>query len=53
MFGKDYALGGVVELPDLGLEAFPLNATGKVMKIKLQELVAQYLQRQQGGDSIL
>ena len=44
LFGKDYALGGVVELGELALEAFPLNATGKIMKTVLQERVVQYLQ---------
>lgn len=43
VFGKDYALGGVADLRDLGIGAFPLNSTSKVMKIELQKLVARYL----------
>ena len=32
LFGKDYALGGICALQQLGLTEFPLNATGKIMK---------------------
>lgn len=43
VFGRDFTLGSVVTLQDLGLETFPLNATGKVMKTALQKNVVQYL----------
>jgi len=43
LFGKDYALAGAVGLQQLGLEDFPLNPTGKVMKIELQKHVDAYL----------
>lgn len=33
LFGKDYALGGAVSLQQLGMTDFPLNATGKIMKV--------------------
>lgn len=43
-FGKDHQLGGVVSLEQLGLKEFPINATGKIMKIELKEEVDRYLQ---------
>ena len=46
IFGKDYQLAGAVSLEQLGLAAFTLNATGKVMKIDLQKIVGEYLRRQ-------
>ena len=45
LFGKDYALGAVVSLKQLGLDDFPINATGKIMKITLQDLIVNRLQR--------
>lgn len=35
--GKDYALGDVVFLSRLGMKTFPLNPSGKVMKVTLKE----------------
>ena len=32
VFGKDYALGGLCTLQQLGLADFPRNATDKIMK---------------------
>jgi len=46
LFGKDYALGGVATLEELGLTDFPLNATGKIMKLELVEPVTNYLKAQ-------
>lgn len=43
LFGKDYALGGAVSLEQLGLDAFPLNATGKVIKSSLLERLLNFL----------
>ncbi|KAF7195640.1 4-coumarate--CoA ligase 1 [Pseudocercospora fuligena] len=43
-FGKDYALEHVVGLKQLGLEAFPLNATGKIMKSELVPSLKEYLE---------
>ncbi|GIZ46365.1 hypothetical protein CKM354_000949300 [Cercospora kikuchii] len=43
MFGQDYALGGVVTLQQLGLESWPSNATGKIMKLELMPKVEEYL----------
>lgn len=48
VFGKDYALGGVATLQQLGLDTFPLNATGKVMKITLQAKLRESMQRDDG-----
>lgn len=42
MFGKDYALGTVVTLEQLGKQEFPLNATGKIMKREVLEWVKEY-----------
>lgn len=40
--GKDYALGGVVCLKQLGFDDFPVNATHKIIKSELQEAVLKY-----------
>ena len=42
-FGKDYALEDVVILAQLGMERWPLNATGKIMKLELAPKIAQFL----------
>ena len=36
MFGRDYALAGVAQLSALGLESFPLNASGKIVKYEVE-----------------
>lgn len=43
MFGKDYAVGPVLTLKQLGLTAFPLNLTGKIMKSELLTCAQQLL----------
>ena len=43
--GTEYALADVFTLGDLGLECFPLTASGKVRKAELKTLVEQYLQK--------
>lgn len=43
VFGKDYALGGLASLKDLGLLEFPVNQTHKIVKSKVQEEVEKYL----------
>lgn len=45
-FGHEYALGGVLTLSQLGLSTWPLNATGKVMKIEVKAAVASYLRKE-------
>lgn len=45
--GKDYAIAGISTLDELGLSAFPLNATGKVLKRELEGPVLQYMSRMQ------
>lgn len=47
MFGKDYAVGDVLTLEDLGEREFPLNATGKIMKKDVVEMVERYYGGQQ------
>lgn len=37
--GPDHALQSVVTLEDVGLTDFPINQTGKVMKIALRDAV--------------
>lgn len=39
-FGDAYALADVVELKDLGFEKWPLNASGKIMKMDLLAAIA-------------
>ncbi|KAK5701096.1 hypothetical protein LTR17_022893 [Elasticomyces elasticus] len=43
VFGKDYQLAGAASLEQLGLDAFPLTATSKVVKFELQKVVQAYL----------
>ncbi|KAK5675715.1 hypothetical protein LTR17_027763, partial [Elasticomyces elasticus] len=45
VFGKDYQLAGVASLEQLGLDAFPMTATSKVIKFELQKVVQAYLDR--------
>ena len=42
--GTEYALADVFTLGDLGLECFPLTASGKIRKAELKTLVNQHLQ---------
>ncbi|KAK1089604.1 hypothetical protein LTR48_000364 [Friedmanniomyces endolithicus] len=49
LFGKDYHLAGVASLQQLGLDAFPLNTTGKVQKLEFQTFVDRYLTIRSGG----
>ncbi|KAI5203087.1 acetyl-CoA synthetase-like protein [Aureobasidium subglaciale] len=37
--GPDYAIGKVFTLQELGMQEFPVNVTGKVMKIELRKVV--------------
>ena len=43
--GAGYALAGVFTLEDLGLDNFPLTASGKIRKAELKTLVNQHLQK--------
>jgi 4-coumarate--CoA ligase len=43
--GKDYALGEVVSLKQLGFKEFPVNATHKIIKSDVQDAVLKYLRR--------
>ncbi|KAJ2892510.1 hypothetical protein MKZ38_009694 [Zalerion maritima] len=41
--GKMYALGGILSLGDLGIDSFPMTASGKARKQTLKELVVTFL----------
>lgn len=41
--GPDYALGKVFTLKELGMQEFPINVTGKIMKIELRKAVMELL----------
>jgi hypothetical protein len=41
--GKDYALGGIASLDQLGLLDFPLNSTHKVIRSEIQSAVNSYV----------
>jgi hypothetical protein len=43
MFGPDWQLGGVIEMKALGIQSFPLNATGKIQKLELAPLIDGYM----------
>lgn len=44
-FNEAYTLGPVMTLKQLGLEAFPLNTTGKIMKIELLQRAKDVLDK--------
>ena len=44
VFGRDYALGGLTSLKQLGLVKFPLNATHKVVKSEVQTAVVRHVE---------
>lgn len=43
--GRDYALGGLASLKQLGLVEFPVNLTHKVIKSEVQTAVVKHLER--------
>ena len=43
--GPDYPISKVFTLQELGMEKFPVNVTGKVMKIELRKAVEDLLSR--------
>lgn len=45
MLGKDYALGGLFLLKQIGLQEFPVNATHKIIKFEVQTAVVEHLNR--------
>lgn len=45
ILGRDYTLGGVACLKQLGLVEFPVNATHKIIKSEVQEAVLKHLKR--------
>lgn len=46
-FGDDYALGGVASLKEIGLDQFPVNATHKIVKARVQRIVMDFLDSKQ------
>lgn len=48
--GDSYALGGVVSLEQIGLIEFPVNATHKVIKWKVQQAVIGFLDSKGRGE---
>ncbi|KAH8807228.1 putative amp dependent CoA ligase [Xylogone sp. PMI_703] len=49
VFGRDYTLGGLVTLKQLGLAEFPLNPTHKIIKSEVQAAVLKYLETVSGS----
>lgn len=45
-FGQEYCLEGVLSLKQLGFDDFPINATGKVSKLDLQNAAIKFLSGQ-------
>lgn len=43
--GPDYPISKVFTLQELGMEKFPVNVTGKVMKIELRKAVEDLLSK--------
>ena len=43
--GPDYPISKVFTLHELGMQKFPVNVTGKVMKIELRKAVEDLLSR--------
>jgi hypothetical protein len=43
--GPDYPISKVFTLQELGMERFPVNVTGKVMKIELRKAVEDLLSK--------
>lgn len=44
--GPDYPISKVFTLHELGMQKFPVNVTGKVMKIELRKAVENLLSRE-------
>lgn len=44
-FDKDYALGGLASLKQIGLVDFPFNSTHKIMKSEVEAAVSEHLKR--------
>lgn len=45
VLGRDYALGGVASLKELGMVDFPLNSTRKIVKSEIQMALLKYIKR--------
>lgn len=43
--GPDYPISRVFTLQELGMQRFPVNVTGKVMKIELRKAVEDLMSR--------
>ena len=42
-FGKDFGIGGVLTLEELGFTQFPVNASGKIIKREVQEAASVHV----------
>jgi 4-coumarate--CoA ligase len=42
ILGQDYSLDRILSLQQIGLSAFPVNATHKVVRSEVQRAVAEY-----------
>lgn len=51
MFGQEYALEDVVSLEQLGLQQWPMNLTGKVVKTELMTKVQEFFDGRKNGNS--
>lgn len=47
-FGKDYALGGVASLKEIGMVEFPVNQTHKIIKSEVQAAVMDEFFKKRG-----
>ncbi|CAI6332009.1 unnamed protein product [Periconia digitata] len=52
ILGRDYALGGVASLQELGLLEFPVNATHKIIKPVVQQAVVRHLKKLLGKATV-
>lgn len=45
--GKAYEIGDIFTLEELGMQEWPLNASGKIIKHVLKEVVVKYLEKRE------
>jgi len=49
VMSPDFAVGHVLSLDQLGFDTWPINETGKIMKIRLKDAALQYLKQKDSG----
>ncbi|KAK9784087.1 putative Acyl--CoA ligase [Seiridium cardinale] len=52
LLGTEYELGGIVSLEALGMTAFPVNDTQKIIKPQIKEAVQSYINRVGAGGMV-